>query len=229
MLTVISWNTRGDSINKINEVYDLLFSRAHNNVIMIQEAGNVGHYNGEEFPVTFGRRDGDYYGFTGCFFGQAGALNPRCTTGILVEECSVRTKTIFCYPPLRKRPIVCCECVGNDGQKYALATVHSTANEGIAMDELNDINLAFRYQYAGADIKWLVIGDLNCQAERVVPDLPMNLICPSTATHESGKTLDFALYSDNLKGQINIRLGGASGSSVIPAASDHFPICCTIL
>lgn len=228
MPRIISWNTQGDSAGKLNAAYGGLLSNRDDNIILIQEGGNIGYPSGTQFSHTFGSSSRGH-SFQVCFFDQPGAKKRQCTTGIFVENGFMLTKPIFCYPGMGKRPIVTCECIytypGNVQKKFVFATVHSTADEPIAEEELEDINLAFRNQYDREGTPWLIMGDFNCQADEFNSEYPINISYPPNITHQNGKILDFALYSDNLRGSINVRICSDSDSKV-PANSDHFPIYC---
>ncbi|MDE6597695.1 MAG: endonuclease/exonuclease/phosphatase family protein [Clostridia bacterium] len=219
MPTIISWNTQGNCLTKLSEAHEMLFSPARDNIIMIQEAGNIQLEN-----INFGRqREPNYHNFNSRFFEQQDALNIRCTTGMLVEDSYVNRSEIFQYAFLR-RPIVCCEFL-NGNEKYVFATVHLTANAQAAAQELIDINLAFRNQY-DRGVKWIVIGDFNCQPNEINSNIPINISHPHRATHRSGRILDYAIYSDSLRGRIQVNFGGASGYPSVPLCSDHYPIYC---
>lgn len=223
MPRIISWNTRGSYLSKLNAAYGVLLSDKKDNIIMIQEGGNVGQASGTQFPVTFGAGSRNHI-FNSCFFDQPGSKNKKCTTGILVEDGFTINNQIFCYTPIGKRPIVTCECIYMRS-RYVFATVHSTAEEILAEEELQDINLAFRNQYDRNNIPWIIMGDLNCQADTFSSDYPINVSYPNNMTHENGKTLDFAIYSDLLKGKINVKMC-TNLKGILPNSSDHFPICC---
>lgn len=223
MPRIISWNTRGDCVSKLNAAYGTLLSGRNDHIIMIQEGGNVGQPSGTQFPVRFGTATRGH-NFTACFFDQPASKIEKCTTGMLVENGFAISNQIFCYTPIGKRPIVTCECTYG-GKNYVFATVHSTAAETLAEEELQDINLAFRNQYDRDRIPWIVMGDMNCQADTFSSDYPINISYPPNMTHERGKTLDFAIYSDLLQRKINVEICADSEGSV-PISSDHFPICC---
>lgn len=207
-------------MRRLSESYSGLLSSGNGNVIMIQEGGNVGSKSGTQFPFTFSRR----HEFNACFFEQPYSKKQQCTTGMFVESGFTIKDQIFCYSGVGKRPIVTCECTYGT-QEYVFATVHSTAAERLAEEELQIINLSFRNQYDCNGIPWIIMGDLNCQADEFVPDYPINISYSPGMTHQNGKTLDFAVYSDLLKGKINVRIC-SDLSGYVPASSDHFPIYC---
>lgn len=227
-MRIISWNTQGSCMSKLSEAYGELLSSGNDNIIMIQEGGNVGQPNGTQFSHTFGTSSRGH-NFQACFFEQPNAKIKKCTTGMFVENGFTIQNNIFCYPGMGERPIVTCECTytysNGSKQDFVFATVHSTASEPLAEDELADINLAFRNQYDRYGIPWLIMGDFNCQADKFNSEYPINISYPPNMTHQNGKTLDFALYSDNLSGKIKVHICSDSDNEV-PADSDHFPVYC---
>lgn len=228
-MRIISWNTQGDSLNKLNSAYNGLLSSCNDNIIMIQEGGNVGQPNGTQFSHTFGTSSRGHK-FQACFFEQPNAKIQKCTTGILVEE-GFNNVNFKSYQGIGKRPIVVCECtcahptLGT--RAFVFATVHLTASEHTAEEELQDTYISLAHQYGLNNVPWLLMGDLNCQADKLNPDIPMNISYPSNRTHQRGKKLDFAVFSDSMKliASIDTRICSDTGGYV-PLSSDHFPVYC---
>lgn len=230
-MRIISWNTQGDGLNKLNSAYSGLLSHSNDNIIMIQEGGNVGQPNGTQFSHTFGTSTRGH-NFQACFFDQPGAKIEKCTTGILVED-GFTVINFKAYKGIGKRPIVVCECTYTHPvfgmRSFVFATVHLTASEHTAEEELQDTYISLAHQYGLNNTPWLLMGDLNCQADKLNPDIPMNISYPSNMTHQKGKKLDFAVFSDSMKSLTTINTRVCSDmEDYIPLSSDHFPVCCDI-
>lgn len=227
MPRIISWNTQGDFLNKLGASYNALLSNSNDNIIMIQEGGSLNRFVSNQcdnvnIPFEVGLGD---HNFNAYFYEQPHSKNSRCSIGMLVEKGGFGiNECVFKYTAIGKRPIVTCECICiGSRQEFVFATVHSTAYEKVAKDELNDIFSSFNMQYP--DTPWLIMGDFNCQADKLDLECITNISFPYSITHQSGKILDFALYSDSLKGKINIKICSDS-SGMVPLSSDHFPIYC---
>lgn len=127
-----------------------------------------------------------------------------------------------------KRPVVVCECsyknkFGED-QDIIIATVHLTANEKKAADELEQLYLDFSHHF-GDDKAWIIMGDLNCEGNKINPDFKMQVSYSSYITHQSGKKLDFAVYSKGLANIANIEVEICTNNKdEVVLASDHYPI-----
>ena len=225
MPRIISWNTQGDSISKLSEVYGKLLSSGNDNIIMIQEAGNVVAMYGSTFQKSYGSSTRGGHSFDATFYAQTNAKNQRCTTGMLVENGF----TVNAFNPFvtttGRRPVVACECSYED-QDFVFATVHSTANEHPAKKELLEINRMFKNKYDDV-CPWLVMGDFNCDAEKLDFD-DINISFPDSQTQENGNTLDFAIFSDSMLdalGEVNVEIY-SDPEGYVPLESDHFPVYC---
>lgn len=228
MPRIISWNTQGSGIAKLYENYKILLT-VPNNIIMIQEAGNVGKGSGESFDVTYGTSSRGHH-FTGCFFEQPDVGNIRCTTGILVEKTITKNPIFhFCYLDC-KRPVVYFEytlhnvTTGND-EKFVFATAHLTANESKAKNELTTIFNTFEREFNNAH--WIIMGDFNCNAITAKTICHNQISSPPGPTHQSGRILDYALHSKNLIGVIKVINGVPNDEHMMPLNSDHYPISCS--
>lgn len=223
MPRIISWNTQGNCMNKLDQAHGGLLSCGNDNIILIQEGGNIGQPYKNTFQKSFGR-----HSFTACFFEQTGVKNLRCSTGMFVENGFFIVDTIFAYQDdkICRRPIVTCHCRYKDSY-FVVATVHCTANQQIAAEELEEINRAFRNEYDREDIPWFIMGDFNCQVGKCKFTSSINISYPPNMTHQNGKTLDFAMYSDHWSKKINVRICSDPNGQV-SLLSDHFAICCEL-
>lgn len=250
MPTIISWNTRGECMSRLTANYGKLFSPDHYNIVMIQEAGNVTYTNGTLFDQQFGStiRENQGHKFKASFYEQPDVGNKRCTTGMLVENGFGSSPNIFRLKTddtdtdikLGKRPIVCFDCkwssVSEGTNHFIFATVHLTACEYKAVRELESLNKLFNKKFItdkdGNKYHWLIMGDFNCDASELEMSEDMNIAYPDGATHEAGKTLDFAMYSQSfkdeiLKGELKLQVGGVQEDKSVPISSDHVPVYCT--
>lgn len=88
----------------------------------------------------------------------------------------------------------------------------------------------FEETYNPKNAQWLVMGDFNCQADKI-GDLDNlgegNYLFSQSATHESGKIFDFAIKS-KLLANIEVKVGMPKAPNYVPISSDHFPIYCSI-
>ncbi len=226
---ITSWNTQGDGINKISQSISSFMNSKLNNIFLIQEAGKVKN-PGVLCNVNFGKQN-----FQGLFCEQNGAINKRCTTGILVKDSiGAIGATLFYYRGMGKRPIVCASIPYMDkedgeARECIIATVHLTANSQKSVHELIDMNIAFREQFPDSD--WLIMGDMNCPPDEINVSetlVPINIKCPGRPTHQSGKIFDYAIVSDALKGKVELFVGGGNDQSFVPDNSDHFPVSCIL-
>ncbi len=228
MPRIISWNTQGSYGSKLSECYSELLTGA-DNIIMIQEAGNVGHKSGECFDVIYGTRIYSHK-FKACFFEQPDADNIRCTTGMLVETTIAEDPIIKSFYLEGKRPVVCFECrlknnKTGEFENFVFATVHLTSNEVAAKKELAKIYTDFECKYNNSH--WFIMGDFNCDV-RKIKDINNNQISsPPRQTHRSGSILDYALHSKSLSGIIKVINGVPNNEHMIPLSSDHYPISCS--
>lgn len=224
LVNITSWNTRGNSIARTSEACGSILREDMPNIVLIQEGGNVERFH-ESFPVSLGRHN-----FNAYYFEQPDAEIYKCTTGILTE--TPFSVNFMAYEGMGKRPIVCACTVVSDqkgSREYIIATVHLTAAEGIAGEELIDMNLAFNHQFPGKN--WLIMGDFNCPPDKLdLSDspIPVHIAVSNSPTHESGKTFDYAIFSDSLKGRVSLQMGGANDKGFVPASSDHFPVYCML-
>lgn len=237
MVNIVSWNTRGACMPKLNTYYgSLLKSGDKNHIIMIQEAGAIEKIG--VFDLTLGTSSRGHF-FKGFFLPQEGAGNPRCTTGILAETELDENHIFNYFNPVKtleigKRPIVYYEhkllnFTTKIKEKCILATVHLTANETKAVEELDFLNISFKYQFDSC-AHWLVMGDFNCEPKTLNPEsFGANILYTDEPTFQSGKTLDFVLFSDSLRGRVSkpkvIKMDGY----YISPGSDHYPVTCQIL
>lgn len=235
MPTLISWNTQGDGLNKLSNEYSNLLSNNHDNIIMIQEYGNPEKVN-ELIAKTveyFGRKAGDYHSFRVDYAKEDGSKNFRCTTALFVENgyTGVEFYTLPTDYPTNhkingidiKRPVVYCRCQWGQ-EEYYFGTVHLTACPSVAKTQLKTIYDEFKKMLHGK--KWIIMGDFNCEPKQTDPQIRSEISYTNISTHEHGKILDYAIFSDALTGQIDVNKGGARGDSFVPATSDHWPIHC---
>lgn len=236
MVNIISWNTCGACMAKLNLYYSSLLNFEKNNIIMIQEAGKI------EKTGVFDHNLGTFsrgHSFKAVFLPQEGAGNPRCTTGILAEKELDENPVFNYFAPdenleTGKRPIVYYEhelLNPQTGQKEncILATAHLTANENKALDELEILNLSFKYQF-DSRAHWLVIGDFNCDPATFKPEsVKANVLHTKEPTIRSGKILDFAIFSDSLKGRVSRPQVVAIDGIYTSQESDHYPVTCQII
>ncbi len=218
-LNVVSWNTRGAVREKISEVYGLLFSSSHKNIFLNQEAG-VDPYNtlGTLVACKFGTRI-----FDGFFVEDPYATNGRCTTGIMVEQdapgaaASVFSEILSGqHRPAVKATIVC-------GTKpFILATVHVIAREDKAKEEIAQLFDTLN----GSGMEWILMGDLNCEPKTILNSvIPENQMSYTPKpTHDSGKTLDYAIFSTGFIGKITVNHGFPANPGFTSIVSDHSPV-----
>lgn len=244
MLTIYSWNTRGQAINRVFPFCRDVFSLNNGSVVMIQEAGNVvengvDYADGWHHQINFGtnRRP---INCTARFFVQPDDGGRRCKTGMIIGNNLGNNINIFNFtqeferfvmPALQDlpRPIVSCvlpymhQSLGP--RQLLLSTMHLTAHENIAIDQRRRLNQIFRNMFAGGNVDWLIIGDFNCQP--VVREVDMRLRHPGRNTHERGGILDYVMCCDALFEYITVDIA-TDRDEHVPLGSDHFPIKCVI-
>lgn len=239
MPALISWNTQGKGRSKLSGAYSELLSRNNDNIIMIQEFGNPNQFdsklisNGSIIHTvdSFGRDFGEYHIFNVCLVEQINCENKRCTTALFIED-SYTILECGIFPVDRnieginfKRPALCCRCQRGNEQ-YIFGTVHLTAHDSVAAMQLNEIYWGFRGLYQRGE-KWIIMGDFNCPPEKFDPNGLLNISHTNSATQWSGNKLDYAIFSDSLRGRIRVNKGGVRGNPIISGDSDHWPIHCT--
>ncbi len=217
-LSISSWNAQGNSIEKLTEVHRLFHSSRHKNIILIQEAGvfETEKYNVCEFRKIMG---GKYYGY---FVPAVNAKNERCTTGILIETSICTTPPDFhTFDSGKTRPVVYANIQG-DNINFNIATVHAIAQHSVAKKEILKI-----FQTLGSvGPNWLLMGDFNCNPEELIEiGVPReNLQRSGRLTQQSGNELDYAIFSPNFIGAINLVRGCPGDPIYVPSRSDHIPV-----
>lgn len=180
-----------------------VFPAGMGHIMLIQEAGTQIAYDrliGKVIGIEFGRKI-----FDGFFVPPLDVKNMRCTTGILIDRdvCSQwgAYQFDYVYDENIARPIVCCD-FKIDGEILRIATIHATARENIAVEEIKKVcymlnawqeNLALKS-------KWILMGDLNQCTDSLdgyISDYNVNRISMDTPTHQGGRALDHALFSEN--------------------------------
>ncbi len=218
-LNVISWNTRGVVREKISEVYGSLFIGGCKNIFLIQEAG-ADPYKTLRTTVTceIGTKK-----FDGFFVEDPYAKNERCTTGIMVEKDAPASAapTFGEIPSGQHRPAVM-TTIACGTKPFILATVHAIAREDKAKEEIHDL-----YKSLNAfGIDWILMGDFNCEPEALLKTgFPVNQMSfTKEATHDSGKTLDYAIFSPGFINKIKVNLGFPAKPGFTSTGSDHSPV-----
>ena len=211
-VNIVSWNTFGASIEKLNQCHsDILYSDMPN-AIFIQEAGSFKNYD-QEVEIVLGKEK-----YRGYFVKDEKAkYNFRCTTGILLQKRHFEGWKFGKIDSGEKRPIV---AAYNETSDSLIATVHAIAANKPARSELSGIIENFKSIFS----KWFLMGDFNCHPEDLIADGVIgkeNISYSEEFTHNSGTTIDFAVFSDNYVGT-NVEI--ASKSEFVPLESDHYPI-----
>lgn len=221
LINIISWNTQGDGIKKISETCGAFFASGAASIFLLQEAGSVCKTYGRTFTTSFGRRS-----MSGYFAEQDNVDNLRCTTGIFAEN--TLNGSFEQQDQIAKRPIVCLNLYTATGN-YIIATIHATANHHVSTGELLTAFQALNQTYAGKS-GWLLMGDFNCEpAELISKGIPKNNIAASgKATHQSGRQLDYAIFSNSLIGRVAVKFGTPGEPGFVPLSSDHYPVYCTL-
>lgn len=193
---------------------------------MFQEAGNQGD-DGPQLN-NIGIEQKIYYGheFSAYFYGQAGARNARCTTGMFVEN-GFDDVHVDSIDRLCARPVVYCRCsfmhpTRKVRKNFVFATAHMTAEHHVAAQEMSRVYNHFNANFPNGN--WLVIGDFNCPPNLVPPPVDKRIKW-GPKTH--GKNiLDFVMCSESLDDYITVNL--AKEGEYVPLGSDHYPIKCEI-
>ncbi len=229
MPTIISWNTRGNYSARLSESYGKILGK-DGNIILIQEAGKVDYPDETVFMQSFGSHN--FYAF---FCSHEDAKNPRCTTGLLVED-TFNTEEFFILESPKDvkagqkkgRPIVCAK-INFGEQSLVVATAHLTACQSVAKKELKTTDKILKTEFSETpNVDWIAMGDFNCDVnylrEQDIEGLFLSV--PDTPTHESGKTYDFAMFSEDPGDSIEVTTACPNDETFIPPQSDHFPVYC---
>lgn len=215
------------------------------NILLIQEAGTANIPTaGTIGEIKFGRTK-----YCGYFAQQEGAINKRCTTGIFADEELIYNKvtqfgTIAVRRPEKEpepvdikaseewrsdskktskepRPVVTFQ-VNYGGGSFILATIHATAYQPVARGEIEYICSVLQ----GSGKEWILMGDFNCEPQALkkdgVPGEQMSFAAENT--HQSRRSLDYAVFSRGFIGKINVNVGMPGSKESVPTDSDHWPV-----
>lgn len=211
LVNIVSWNTRGDGISTLSDVYSDVLDPKIPNIILMQEAGHILNW---QFTQKFGKKN-----YNAFFVPAPDALNKRCTVGILADV-SLGEKFGHCKCNEYRRPFVYLEY-----KDFVIASIHSNASQNTAVEEIRDANVIFSSDFS--DRNWLLMGDFNCERKEAEAydedDFEFHAVDGGAPTHEKGRTLDFAVFSSSLVGKVKIQ-----NYDIVPSKSDHFPIHCVL-
>lgn len=222
-LRIISWNTFGNSFDKISEVSKRLFCHESDvgHIILIQEAGVINPNQDGSFKI--GRRL-----FNGCFAEDPNAqTNKRCTTGMLVEKNITLTgagNPDFVTVGDARRPVLFISLVTENTRTY-IATIHATANCNVSKIEIPEICEWLDGTAKSLGWNWLLMGDFNIVPSKLKKDEDIKKFiqvpekCQFTHIGRTNMLLDYAAVSPSLVDAIaQFNVGEYSGQS------DHIPI-----
>ncbi len=225
---IITWNCQGSAMAKLEASYSSLFRKDAYNILLIQELGQPKHWyinkENDDEQIVYGSSSRGSYVFNYLLHKPRKVENERCSLGILNEE---PISQIYCfYPDWLKRPCLF-TFIGSGTSIILVATMHATADGGhnASQEEIRKLISVLesgRIELMSGGYMnfhgWILMGDFNNIPKKLIKKIPGNyeIFLPDTMTHEKGKILDYALYSNNVR--IN------KIETVTVNQSDHYPI-----